>query len=70
MKRLTHRLKSEPLDEKKTVGPHLVKEEYRRKNKRAMGYMEWSETVCSECHLRLHETAKFCVHCGATFEEK
>jgi len=60
-------LGSRPLKDEKICGPHLIVESFRRKNKMAMGYHDWSDTVCSECHQRLHETAKFCVHCGATF---
>lgn len=60
-------LGSKPLKRGKSKGPHLIIEEFRRKNKRSMGYTEWNDTVCSECHQSLHETARFCVHCGAWF---
>jgi hypothetical protein len=52
--------------------PYLKVEERCEGGLRKMGTPRptYKVTVCSECERELHETAKFCVECGAWFAEK
>lgn len=48
--------------------PHL--EVYEKKTCLSDGIRRSKSTRCSECWMDLHETARFCVKCGAWFEDK
>lgn len=43
--------------------PRLIAVQFRRHGSR------WTEYECSECSHSLHRTAKFCLGCGAWFDE-
>lgn len=45
--------------------PHLKVVKFERPNRRGNVKYAWTEHQCSECSRTLHDTARFCVECGA-----